>query len=328
MSHPGLAGGPIYLDYNATTPVDPRVLAAAVPYLATHFGNPSSGHRYADEPRAAVLHARNQVAGLLGARQEEIVFTSGGSESDALAIRGAALAQRNRGNHVITQRTEHPAVLETCAGLAADGYKLTVLPVDEYGRVDPDGLREALTDRTALVTIMHGNGETGTIQPLAELARLAHRAGALVHTDAAQTVGKIPVDVTEIGVDLLTLVGHKMYAPKGIGALYVRAGVEPQPMIMGGGQERGLRAGTENVGLIAALGAAAQLAAEELPGGLHAARPAAPTARLVAARTGRAQRATHRADARHAQHQHRRGPWSRPARRGARDRRVHRLGLP
>ncbi len=263
MTHPGLADGPIYLDYNATTPVDPRVVDAALPYLTHHFGNPSSSHAYARTPRAAVDQARGEVADLLGAAAEEIVFTGGGSEADTLAIRGAALAAR--GDHVITQVTEHPAVLEACRSLQADGFTVTQLPVDSYGRVDPADLEAAITDRTVLVSIMAANSETGTRQPLDALATIAHRYGALFHTDAAQAAGKVPLDVTELGVDLLTVVGHKMYAPKGIGALYLRSGVDLHPIIHGGGQERGLRAGTENVAFIAALGAAAQIAADELP---------------------------------------------------------------
>lgn len=247
---------PIYLDYNATTPVDPRVVEAALPYLTRHFGNPSSSHFYGRAPRAAVAAARGQVAALLNAGPEEIVFTSGGSEADTLAIRGAL---NGPADHVITQPTEHPAVLEACRDLDT-----TYLPVDRAGRVDPAALEAAITERTVLVSIAHANSETGTLQPIAELAAAAHRRGVLFHTDAAQTAGKIPIDVEELGVDLLTVVGHKMYAPKGIGALYVRSGVRLKPTVFGGGQERGLRSGTENVAFIVALGAAAQLAQEDL----------------------------------------------------------------
>jgi cysteine desulfurase len=263
--HPGLEDGPIYLDYNATTPVDPRVAAAAVPYLTEHFGNPSSTHQYGEAPRQAIRQARGEVAHLLGADPDEIVFTAGGSDSDTLAIRGAALANRDRGDHVITQATEHPAVLEACRSLEADGFRLTILPVNRHGEVDPGDLEEAITGDATLVSIMLANAETGTVQPVAELARIAHAHGALFHTDAAQAAGKIPVDVTELGVDLLTVVGHKMYAPKGVGALYVRAGTAIQPTTHGGGQEQGRHAGTENVALIAALGAASRIAAESLP---------------------------------------------------------------
>lgn len=269
MSHPGLLDGPIYLDYNATTPVDPQVVDVAVLYLREHFGNPSSAHDYALAPRQAIEHARLQVGQLLGAGPEEIVFTSGGSESDALAIRGAALANRDRGNHVITQNTEHPAVLETCRALENDDFRVTYLTVDNYGRVDPADLRRALTDDTVLVSIMFANAETGTLQPIDELAALAHEQGALFHTDAAQAVGKVPLDVDEFRIDLLTVVGHKMYAPKGVGALYMRTGTKLEPLIRGGGQERAVRAGTENVALIAALGAAAEIAHHELPHSAH-----------------------------------------------------------
>jgi cysteine desulfurase len=267
MSHPALADGPIYLDHNATTPVDPRAVEAALPYLTHHFGNPSSSHTYAAKPRIAVAEARHQVAGLLGAAADEITFTAGGSEADNLAIRGAALAARHRGNHIITQATEHPAVLEVCHCLTADGFTVTRLPVDQHGRVDPVELEAAITDRTVLVSIMAANGETGTLQPVRRLAAIAHQHGALVHTDAAQAAGKIPLDVTELGVDLLTIAGHKLYAPKGIGALYIRTGTPIHPIIHGGGQEHGLRSGTENVAFIVALGTAAGIAAERLPAG-------------------------------------------------------------
>jgi cysteine desulfurase len=264
--HPGLAGGPIYLDYNATTPVDPRVVDAVMPWLATHFGNPSSSHRYADVPRQALAEARGRLSELLGCTPGEIVFTGGGSESDALAVRGGALARRERGDHVVVQQTEHPAVLEACRDLARlHGFRVTWLPVDAEGRVAPAALEAAIEPGTVLVTIQHANGETGTVQPIRELAAIAHRHGALFHTDAAQSVGKIPVAVDDLGVDLLTVVGHKMYAPKGVGALYVRSGLALEPTVRGGGQERGLRGGTENVALIAGLGVAAMLAADALP---------------------------------------------------------------
>jgi cysteine desulfurase len=266
MGHPGLVGAPIYLDYNATTPVDPRVLDRALPYWTEHFGNPSSAHHYAQAPRRAIGEARAEVARLLGARPDEIIFTGGGSETDNLAIRGAVVARRDRGRRIVTQPTEHPAVLETCRALEADGFLVAYLPVDRHGRVDPADLAEALTPDTVLVSIMLANAETGTLQPIRELAALARARGVPFHTDAAQAVGKVPIDVEALGVDLLTVVGHKMYAPKGVGALYVRAGTRLAPIIPGGGQERGLRAGTENVALIAALGAAARIAAEELPG--------------------------------------------------------------
>lgn len=268
--HPGLAQGPIYLDYNGTTPIDPHVVEAMLPYLTTHFGNPSSSHTYARVARTAVERARAQVAGLLSCDSSEIIFTGSGSESDALALRGAALAHRSRGTHIITQQTEHPAIRETCRQLERlDGFQVTELPVDQQGRVSPAALEAAMTEQTVLVTIMLANNETGTVQPIAELARIAHRHHALFHTDAAQAVGKIPVSVYELGVDLLTVVGHKLYAPKGVGALYVRSGTPLEPLIPGGGQEHGKRAGTENVALLVALGTACELASQELPESAH-----------------------------------------------------------
>jgi cysteine desulfurase len=267
--HPGLTGRPIYLDYNATTPVDPRVVDAALPYLTTHFGNPSSAHGYAAPPRRAVAGAREAVAALIGAAPGEIVFTAGGSEADALAIRGSVLARgAPSGAHVITQPTEHPAVLEACAALARlHGAEVTHLPVGRDGRVDPVSLAAAITPRTVLVSVMAANSETGVLQPVRELAAIARKHGVLFHTDASQAAGKIPIDVGSLGVDLLTIAGHKIYAPKGIGALYVREGVPLEPLIHGGGQERGLRAGTENVALAVALGEATRLAAAELAAG-------------------------------------------------------------
>jgi cysteine desulfurase len=268
MNHPGLAAGPIYLDYNATTPVDPRVVEAMRPWLMTEFGNPSSGHHYGDAPKAALQKAAEQVASLLGARPGEMLFTGSGSEADNLAITGTVLSGDPGTAHVITQQTEHPAVLETCSALQRlFGTRITRLPVDANGLVDPADLTVALTDQTVLVSIMHANNETGTIQPIAELARITHRHGAVFHTDAAQTVGKIPVDVDELGIDLLTVAGHKLYAPKGIGALYVRTGTRLEPAIHGGGQQHGLRAGTENVAFTVAMGAAAELAAGSLAAG-------------------------------------------------------------
>jgi cysteine desulfurase len=270
-THPGLTGGPIYLDYNATTPVDPRVIDTMLPYLRSHFGNPSSGHHYGTAPAQAVAAARAQVGGLVGARTEEIVFTGSGSEANNLAIRGTILARQSaasRPAHIITQRSEHPAVLATCDALhRLHGVQVTYLPVDTDGRVDPAALADTITDHTVLVSIMLANNETGTLQPITELARTARRRGVLFHTDAAQAAGKIPVDVAALGVDLLTLVGHKMYAPKGIAALYVRSGTRLEPLIHGGGQEHGLRAGTENVAHVVALGAAADLAAADLAAG-------------------------------------------------------------
>ncbi len=272
VGHPAGLQGVVYLDYNATTPVDPRVIEVLLPFLQTDFGNPSSTHFYGAAPMSALAHARGQIAGLIGGAPDEITFTGSGSEADAMAIRGVVLAAIDAGiDHpqVITQTTEHPAVLAACRYLEQHhDAQITHLPVDGHGLVDPELLRTALTPRTVLVTIMHANNETGVLQRLPELAAITHEHGALFHTDAAQTVGKIPVDVAALGADLLTVVGHKMYAPKGIAALYVRDGVHLQPLIGGGGQERGLRAGTENVPYAVALGAAADLAAADLAAGM------------------------------------------------------------
>lgn len=268
--HNGLAEGPVYLDYNATTPVDPAVVEAMLPSLTGAFGNPSSEHLYGNEPHAALKHARRQVATLIGAPDGRIVFTGSGSEADNLAIRGVVLAAGTERPHVITQATEHPAVLRACEALRRwHGAEVTCLPVDTDGVVDPSVLAAAFTDRTVLVSVMAANNETGALQPIAELAGITHERGAVFHCDAAQAVGKIPLDVTALGVDLLTVVGHKMYAPKGIAALYVRSGVPLEPLVYGGGQEHGLRAGTENVALAVALGTAADLAARDLAADGH-----------------------------------------------------------
>ncbi|HET6355425.1 cysteine desulfurase family protein [Streptomyces sp.] len=267
-AHPGLAGGPVYLDYNSTTPVDPRVVEAMRPYLADWFGNPSSDHTYAAEPKAALYRARTQVAELIGAETGEIVFTGPGSEGNNFALRGAVLAAKVDRPHVITQVTEHPAVLETCRALERlHGTEVTYLPVDSDGLVDPAALASALTPSTVVVSVMAANNETGALQPISELARITHAHGAHFHCDAAQAAGKIPLEVRDLGVDLMTIVGHKMYAPKGVSALYVRHGVTLEPLLYGGGQEHGLRSGTENVALAVALGTAAQLAAADLASG-------------------------------------------------------------
>jgi len=263
--HPGLERGPIYLDYNATTPVDPVVVEAMLPYLSTHFGNPSSSHSYGYVAHHAVDSARAQVARLLGCTPMEITFTGGGSESDNLAVRGIALAYQQRGNHIITQVTEHPGVLNTCRALEQlHGFRVTYLPVDRSGRVSTESVEAAIDDKTVLISIMHANNETGTLQPIAEIARVARKHGVLLHTDAAQSVGKIPVRVEDLGVDLLTVAGHKLYAPKGIGALYTKHGLQLEPVIYGGGQESGRRSGTENVANMVALGTACLLAQEQL----------------------------------------------------------------
>jgi cysteine desulfurase len=256
---------PIYLDYNATTPLDPAVVAAMRPSLEQHFGNPSSDHAYGHAAKEAVERARAQVAGVLGCAPDEIIFTSGGSESDNQAIKGMAFSRRSQGTHLITTQIEHPAVLNTCRYLEArHGFHVTALPVDEEGLVDPAAVEAAITPQTILITIMHANNEVGTLEPLAEIGRLAKKHSITLHTDAAQSVGKVPVHVDDLGVDLLTIAGHKLYAPKGIGALYVRRGTVLEPLIHGAGHENGRRAGTENVPYIMALGEACALAEAQL----------------------------------------------------------------
>lgn len=253
---------PIYLDYNATTPIDPAVAEAMLPYLQKHFGNPSSSHDYGATAKAAVEQARARVASLMGAKPEEIVFTSGGTESNNTVILGVARALAGRGRHIITSAVEHPAVLEPCHALGREGFRITVVPVDSTGRVDPTAIADAITPETTLITVMHANNEVGTIQPIREIGRIAAKAGVLLHTDAAQSVGKIPVDVDELGVDFLSLAGHKLYAPKGVGALFVRSGRKLPNLLYGAAHESGRRAGTESVLLIVGLGRACELAAE------------------------------------------------------------------
>ncbi|TJV47971.1 MAG: cysteine desulfurase [Mesorhizobium sp.] len=247
----------IYLDYNASTPIDPAVTTAMQPFLDEAFGNPSSGHWASAPAKAALEHARGQVAALIGSAPDEIVFTSGGSEANNLAIKGTFFALRNRGEHIITTVIEHPAVLAPCRFLERLGATVTYLPVDPTGRVDPEDVRRAITSRTVLISVMHANNEVGTIQPIEEISAIAR--GIRVHTDAAQSVGKIPTKVDALGVDLLTIAGHKLYASKGVGALYVRRGVELEPLIHGAGHEQGRRAGTESALLAVGLGAACGL---------------------------------------------------------------------
>jgi cysteine desulfurase len=251
---------PIYLDYNASTPVDPRVVAAMRPYLDDAFGNPSSGHWASTPAKAALENGRGQVAALLGSGADEVVFTSGGSEANNLALKGVFFAFGRKGAHIVTTAVEHPAILSPCRFLERLDAEVTYLPVDGAGRVDPDDLRRAITPRTVLVSVMHANNEVGTIQPIAELARVARERDVLFHTDAAQSAGKIPTNVNDLGVDLLSIAGHKLYAPKGVGALYVRRGVALEPLIHGAGHESGRRAGTESALLAVALGEACALA--------------------------------------------------------------------
>lgn len=255
---------PIYLDYNATTPVAPEVIEAMLPYLREHFGNPSSAHPYGHAAREVVERARRAVGDLLHADSDTIVFTGSGTESNNLAIEGVARTSHGERRHIITSAIEHPAVTEVCRWLGKQDFRVTTLPVDEYGWVRPEDLEREIGEETLLVSVMHANNEVGTIQPIADLAEIAHRHGALMHTDAAQAVGKIRVDVDALGVDLLTVAGHKLYAPKGVGALFVRPGVRIEPVLHGAGHERGLRPGTEAVAQIAGLAAAAQLVAREL----------------------------------------------------------------
>jgi cysteine desulfurase len=255
----------IYLDYNASTPVAPEVAAAMLPFLSDHHGNPSSAHWAAPAPKAALEKARTQVAMLLGCAPDEIVFTSGGSEANNLALKGVYFARRDKGEHIITTRIEHPAILEPCRFLEGLGARVTYLPVDRFGRVDPDDVRRTISPRTILISIMHANSEVGTIQPIAELSRIAADHEIAFHTDAAQSVGKIATKVDDLAVDLLSIVGHKAYAPKGVGALYMRRGMRLEPLIHGAGHEGGRRAGTESAMLATGLGRACELAADLAP---------------------------------------------------------------
>ena len=254
----------IYLDYNATTPIDPAVAEAVLPYMHGLFGNPSSGHSFGLAAREGVDLARRQVAGMLGCSEDDLIFTSGGTEANNHAIKGVVGAYRHRGSHIITSAVEHPAVTEVCRFLEGQGCRTTYLPVDEYGMVDPQQVEDAITPETVLVTIMHANNEVGTIQPIAEIAEIAHRHGVLVHSDCAQSIGKIPVKVDDLGVDLLSVAGHKLYSPKGIGALYIRPGVQLEKFMHGANHEGNRRAGTENIILMAGLGKACELIEQNL----------------------------------------------------------------
>jgi cysteine desulfurase len=250
----------IYLDYNASTPVASEVRVAMLPYLRQHYGNPSSNHWAGVPAREAVESARNQVASLLGCSLEEIVFTSGGTEANNHALKGTFFAHRDRGDHIITTQIEHPAILAPCRFLERLGAEVTYISVDGTGRVDPEDIRRAITPRTILVSVMHANNEVGTIQPIAEIGRITRERGLLFHTDAAQSVGKVATIVDDLGVDLLSVAGHKLYAPKGVGALYIRKGIALEPFVHGAAHEQGRRAGTENVILDIGLGAAWELA--------------------------------------------------------------------
>lgn len=254
----------IYLDYNATTPIDREVADAMAPFLYEHFGNPSSIHPYGVKTRLAVEQARIQISELINCQPSEIIFTSGGTESNNYAIKGVSKAYQNKGNHIITSSIEHPAVLEVYEWLEEEGFRISILPVDKHGLVDPEDLEKVINDKTILVSIMHANNEVGTIQPLKELSDIAHRNGAFIHTDAAQSIGKIPVDVDELGVDLLSIAGHKVYAPKGIGALFIRHGVKLEKFMHGAEHEANHRAGTENVLEIVGLGKACEIAKRDL----------------------------------------------------------------
>ncbi|MGD0863679.1 MAG: cysteine desulfurase family protein [Candidatus Limnocylindrales bacterium] len=255
----------IYLDYNASTPIDPRVAAVMRPLLDGPYANPSATHAGGRAARAIVEGARGQVATLLGCAPDEVVFTSGGSEANNLALKGAYFALRERGDHIITTAVEHPAIVEPARFLERLGVRVTFVAVDRTGRIDPDDVRRAITPRTILLSVMHANNEVGTIEPIGEIARIAREHGVLMHTDAAQSVGKIPTRVDYLGVDLVSIAGHKLYAPKGIGALYVRRGVRLEPLIHGAGHENGRRAGTESAVLAAALGVACELASDLSP---------------------------------------------------------------
>jgi cysteine desulfurase len=255
---------PIYLDYNATTPHDPEVVEAMRPYFEEEFGNPSSSHYYGSKPKQATVRARQQVASLLNCEPEEIIFTSGGTESNNFAIKGCAEAFRHKGNHIITSQIEHPAVLEVCRFLENTGFEVSYLPVDEFGQVHAENVMAAIKKKTILISIMHANNEVGTFEPIAEIAQLAKAHGIIFHTDAAQSVGKISVDVKKLGVDLLSIAGHKLYAPKGVGALYIRKGLSPVKFMHGAGQEMTRRAGTENVLEIVGLGMACEIARRDL----------------------------------------------------------------
>ena len=251
---------PIYLDYNASTPIDPDVIAEMAPYLRNRFGNPSSSHLYGRQAKEGIEEARSQMAELINGKAIEVVFTSGGTESNNIALCGTAFANRKKGRRIVTNVTEHPAVLSPCRWLQTQGFDVKYVGVDRFGLVNLEQLERFVDKSTLLVSVMHANNETGTIQPIREIAKISHRRGALFHTDAAQAIGKLKVDVKRMGIDLLSVAGHKFYAPKGIGALFVRDGTEIEPFLRGAGHEHGLRPGTENTASIVGLGKAADIA--------------------------------------------------------------------
>ena len=254
----------IYLDYAATTPTHPDVVTAMLPYFTEHFGNPSSIYSLGQESKEAIQGARSQVASLIGAKDEEIIFTGGGTEADNFALKGIAYANEKKGNHIITTAIEHHAVIESCDFLEKHGFPVTYLPVDKYGMVDPDEVKKTITSKTILISVMHANNEVGTIQPLAEISKIAKEHNILLHTDAVQTAGHIPIDVNKLGVDLLSMSAHKLYGPKGVGGLYLRKGTKITPFQHGGGQEKGKRSGTENVPGIVGFGKAAEMVRGEI----------------------------------------------------------------
>jgi cysteine desulfurase NifS len=254
----------IYLDYNATTPIATEVFQSMLPLLQENFGNPSSSHWYGTQAKRAVEQGRSQIAAMLGCQTKEVIITSGGTEANNFAIKGIAEKYRSKGNHIIVSSVEHPSVTQVGQYLSNHGYDISIAPVDKFGRVSIDKLEKLITPQTILLSIMHANNEVGTIQPITEISRIAHKNGILIHTDAAQSVGKIPVLIDELQVDLLSIAGHKIYAPKGIGALYIRSGVEVSNFIHGAGHEMGKRAGTENVAFIAGLGKACELIKDNL----------------------------------------------------------------
>jgi len=255
---------PIYLDYNATTPIDLEVIDAMTPFLKEHFGNPSSSHYFGQKAKEAVEKARGQVADFLNCNSNEIIFTSGGTESNNYAIKGSAFTLRDKGNHIITSKIEHPSVLESCIFLESEGFEITYLSVNEFGLINLYDLEKAITPKTILITIMHSNNEIGAIQPIEQISKLAKKHNIILHTDAVQSAGKIPIKVTNLGVNMLSIAGHKIYAPKGVGALYIQQGIKLTKLIHGAGQENNRRAGTENVLEIVGLGKACEIAGRDL----------------------------------------------------------------